>query len=480
MENVSDMSLNDDEGQPAIKPPQGPQPMVVVQYRQRGVPWWLLSLLTVLVPICTILIYHSLVVGRYRAQTVEAAEAVKTFLHKTPAVEVKKPAQVAVPLALNSQPIAAAVEDTATDPPSTGAATAKGDRAAPVTSTVVAADPAKPGTNAGAVAPAATDKQPAPAASPVTSPPALIATTAKAAVEFGKGASNGVAKTNGTEPSGGSLSPVPKPGLDSNGGGPAVTVSAAKNGTERTPSIVNGVRDPFEELNEEIARGKAAPPAEANRVGQLGDLARATPNERPALAEPGDPANPGGTPRLPTKEETLRQIESEAAQNAAAIREQENERVAELRSARYRERVKFREELRAILGQGLKASETGSEIDRLLQRYSFDAEEFRHADLMWQRSRASAAVKAKMVRSLDLPESVIMTLLCDDVNRLARSRNGPRNASEVRIRAAQQLLRLELPPETEMTAIHQPVDAATGRTARYRIVPGEQPVQRRR
>ncbi len=165
--------------------------------------------------------------------------------------------------------------------------------------------------------------------------------------------------------------------------------------------------------------------------------------------------------------------------NKAEIQERLERREAELQTARYQERVKFREELRTILQEHGK--EAGPEIDQLVKRNNFDGDPDRtnQATRIWQQSRYSQAAKVKLIRALDMPESIILNFISDDIYlHLSGTRNGPRTSGQIRIRAAQQLLRLELPPEDAMPQSRQPVDSATGRTARYRATPGQQPVQR--
>lgn len=466
MENVTEMSLIDDESDPAARPHQAAQPaqpMVVVQYRQRGVPWWLLSLLTILVPICTILIYHSMVVGRYRAETVQAADAVKSLLNNAPRAEVKKPAEVPLPLALNSQPIATP------DGPGGGTSTVS------VVGTVIAGSSRPSGESP---QPPAGQERLIPAGSESASAPVaktLIPTTAKAAVEFGNAPSVAGTGTATKEGAVGPESAPAKSGVDSKEATTAVAPTAAKTVIDR-PS---DPRSPFDDPSEETANAKPLPSGDANPRGRSPDLASAKADERLPVARPDGLEVPPAVQPLPTREETERQMQEEAARNAAMIREQEAQRAVELQSMRYRERVKFREELSAVLQQHGK--EAGPEIDQLVKRYGFenDPERWRQADLYWQRSRSSLATKVKYIRGLDLPEAVIFTLLFDDFHTKIRTRNGPRNDNEVRIAAANQLLRLELPAADAMPTKVQPVDSGTGRTARYRALPADHPVGRR-
>ncbi len=74
-----------------------------------------------------------------------------------------------------------------------------------------------------------------------------------------------------------------------------------------------------------------------------------------------------------------------------------------------------------------------------------------------------------MIRALDLPETVILDFLSDDFHAQVRTRNGPRNENEVRIRAAHRLLQLELPPEDAMPVARPPADSTPARTSRSRV-----------
>jgi hypothetical protein len=174
---------------------------------------------------------------------------------------------------------------------------------------------------------------------------------------------------------------------------------------------------------------------------------------------------------LPSKEESERQFAAEAAQNQAELREMQERKETELRSFRYQERVKFREELRAALQQPF--DQVAPEINRLAQRYSYDSDRERlaQANRIWRGSRTSQAAKVRLIRALDLPESVILDFLSDDFHAQVRAPKGPRNEKEVRIRAAQRLLQLELPAEDAMPAVRPSVDALPGRTVRSRLSP---------
>jgi len=191
---------------------------------------------------------------------------------------------------------------------------------------------------------------------------------------------------------------------------------------------------------------------------------------RPSAGEPAPvaaPAGPGPSPAagshdevpLPSKEETLRAIAEEAATKQAELRVQHQAKQAEFRRLRYEERQKFRDELRDVLGSGRRA---GPAIDQLCLRYGYesDPETFARASRAWAASARSWDAKIRVVRSLELPEPMILNFLSDDLHGRLRARNGPRDRNEVRVRAAQMLLNCELPPPD--SADHPAAPAAPG------------------
>ena len=69
----------------------------------------------------------------------------------------------------------------------------------------------------------------------------------------------------------------------------------------------------------------------------------------------------------------------------------------------------------------------------------------RLASKTWFFSRMSRQAKVRLIRSLDLPESVLLDFLSVELQRLIGARNGPRDRNDVRVRAAKLLLSYELP-----------------------------------
>ena len=170
-----------------------------------------------------------------------------------------------------------------------------------------------------------------------------------------------------------------------------------------------------------------------------------------ASPPPSPPIAANAEPPLPSREEMERQIQEEAAQKGAAIARQNEEKQAEDLRTQYEERAQFHQELRAVLAQD--GNQAGIAIDQLCQKFGYkvNAESFALARRNWIPSE-SLANRARAIRRLDLPETVILNLLSDDFHAHLRQPGGPRNSNEVRVRAARLfLLRCGLPSREEAT-----------------------------
>ncbi len=66
------VSLESDRLEQLLEVPAPAQPVVMIEYRNRGVPWWLLVTLVVLVPLVAVIAYQQLVVQTYQAQAANA------------------------------------------------------------------------------------------------------------------------------------------------------------------------------------------------------------------------------------------------------------------------------------------------------------------------------------------------------------------------------------------------------------------------
>ena len=356
-------------------------------------------------------IYHRLVVVRYRTQAALARQALESQLEGGQTVVLhsveSKPAE---PLALNSQPI---------------------------------------GAGAGPLAPTSV---------PVSTPPI------EAAVKSPDLASRNPVPA---QPKTGS-SPVPVAGLLSMPtavDNPAA--AAGKTANLPVPSILENsimtlkqpgrAAAPTEGGEQSVASANAVKETNAPPEGSVGSLAL-----KPAEGS-GEPINPiqaeSGNAEvidvkaepLPTKEESLRQIEEEAAKKKTEIDGFAENKQAELRAMRQSERLKFRDELRAVLESS--GNRAGPEIDELSKRYGYDVdrEKFVRARNVWRFTRKTLKEKVRFTRSLDLPESFILNFLSDEIYLQIGTREGPRNKNEGRIRAARMLLNFPL-PVTDATA----------------------------
>jgi hypothetical protein len=173
-------------------------------------------------------------------------------------------------------------------------------------------------------------------------------------------------------------------------------------------------------------------------------------------------ADPPGLEPLPTKEESLREIEEEAERKDADRRAKRATQDEAARLEKLKERIKFREELRVILAH--PGGDARLEIDKLAQRYGYDTDHERYgrADQIWRFARVSQETKVRLIRALDLPESVILDLLSNNLHVLVKTRNGPRDENEVRVWAARQLLSYELPGERAARRPKARVEAGGG------------------
>jgi hypothetical protein len=358
MKSDADLTLETDRLDQLLDTAAPSQPVVVVQYRNRGVPSWIFFPLIFLIPAGALVIYHRMVVERYRVQAAEARQALEGWLAGGAASTTTK----------------------AVDPPKATAPVPEPPKSA-------AAAPAPP-----------TPQGPRPADSTPATPPAIAGQT---------------------EPLPREKEPVAAPPVANN---PVVPeVIAPKVAREVPPAVAD---DTTKVTLRSILPNPFAAPEVASHDGQTG----------PKPLEP-----------LPTKEESLRDIEQEAAKKQAEIVAQFEAKQTEIRSQRIEEQIKFREELRELVRtQGNRA---GPEIDSLVKRYAGDIDpvKYARAHQAWRYARKTQSEKVRVIRALELPETVILDFLSDDLHALVRGRKGPSNESEVRVRAARQLLTYRFP-----------------------------------
>ena len=218
----------------------------------------------------------------------------------------------------------------------------------------------------------------------------------------------------------------------------------ARRANQPTARIVDwsSVRPPTRRGRERpsLTRGAAAPGRPAG--GASG-------GEKPAtgslVANGGGPIGPPVLAPLPTKEETERSINEEAARREALLDRQLDDRDAGLRAERLAEQLKFREELRELVKS--KGVHAGPDIVQLHHRYDYDVDlEMKgQAWKTWRFARKSTREKLKIARAAGLPETAILEFICASLDHTVGTRDGPRDRFEVWVRASEQLLRYEPP-----------------------------------
>jgi hypothetical protein len=428
MSHNADPTLETDRMDQVLDRPAPSQPVVVIQYRTRMLPLVFVAALVFIVPISGILIYHRLVVDRLRAEADETARRALEIVQERTGGESQK----AVP--------------TATEP------------AGPLTQNSLPASMAQaaPPLSPAAAGPAA----PLPAEAPpnAADPPASAG-----------GVSGGPLMTSEKPPLPSSWQPDPAPSWAIAGSLVALTSDRPSAHLKSDlPVVALAARPPAPvPIPGGIPRDPAIAPATTAQGDQTpGDLLQPDPGpNQPVVTKDEQP--------LPSKEETERQIREEAAANEAERRARVELEEAELQRQRYAERLKFRKELRQVLEHpGNRAADT---IDKLCSKYAYDVdpENFARAKRAWTASSRTQASKVRLVRSLDLPETVILNFLSDDLHARLRSRTGPQNRDEVRLRAAQVLLRYELPqpPSGPAPRPPKPADAGGRPATTQRVVP---------
>ncbi len=340
-------------------------PVVVIEYRHRGLSWALLVPLLLVACTGAILIYHRVVAERYRREAARARADYESLRKSQAAVlqTAGRPTAEATPtpLAENSMPILKPVKPAVAEP-----AKSQPEKPAPPQPVVIVMAPN----------PAAA-KPPEPAAE----------------------------RTRPLSPMG---KPLPRPGE------PAAAPPSPKPADEPKPALA------------------AAPLAP-----------------------------------LPSKEEALRAIQQESAELKAKLAQGWQEREISKHETFLAEQVRFRTELREALRGDPR--ETGSKIDALAKRHEYGVApgQYRRAEMVWG-SRRSLRERVASIRAMTLPETVILNMISNDLHRQVRTRDGPRDENEVRVRAARLLLSYDYPSEPKTSpsqgpagASNAPADAAT-------------------
>jgi hypothetical protein len=169
------------------------------------------------------------------------------------------------------------------------------------------------------------------------------------------------------------------------------------------------------------------------------------PDPGPQVAAEGGRIGAQPLAPLPTKEESQRQIEEEAAKLDAERAARVDSRDDDLRTRRFEEQLKFHQELHEVLQA--KGKLAGPDIANLQKRYGYEGERdtVLHAYDIWHFGRKmSEREKVDFVRKQDLPETVILEFMCASIHATIGQRDGPRDENEVRVRAGWRLLKYPL------------------------------------
>ena len=209
-----------------------------------------------------------------------------------------------------------------------------------------------------------------------------------------------------------------------------------------------------------LAIGFSVPSADESPFAEL-DISRGQPGTAPdrqhAGAASGTPAFGGPPPEAspaPTEEQLRQDIEAEAAEKAAEMKQRRDlkdharEAIDSEAQARVEdERAAFRRDLREALNLGRR--EASVQIDELCNRYGRNySEELRNKvrfRLEHAGGKLTREAKVRVLRLYGVPEPGILDFLANEIHHnLAGTRNGPRDSNEVRIDAAKQLLNMRL------------------------------------
>lgn len=382
---VPENLLESDRIEDVLEDSGPPAPVVVVQNRNRVLPWLLIVGAIAVLALGSALAYHRREVARLRLQAELARRDLQRAIEQAQAEENElrlaalPPPPVSEPTGVSPMPPAPVAAPTAEEPKATP-----------------------------------------PAAKP-EAPSQVAAAHVRARV-----------LTQLTGP------PVPAPASDPlppESSQPAGAKPAGAAAGEPTP-----VRSPFDEPDEADAPARAA--ARVDVAADPASVANAAPS-KPDGRPPADPAPPPALPAeppLPSRGETERQILAEAAEIQRDSDQKRDQQREELQALRDDERKQFLDELRMILS--VYGRNAGPEIERLSNRSgrTQDPALLMRARIVISETRASQRAKVHRLRDLGVPESVILDYLANGLNKSLGARNGPRSRNEVWVRAGLLLL----------------------------------------
>lgn len=432
-----EFELDDHRARPepdSVPPPASP--IVVVHYRNRGIP-------PVFLPPLIIVLITAAIVSYRRSTPVRPPTPAPRSAPSRPA-ESKASTQPKVepaPGVVSYEPIVIR-EDGLPVPASSGSPPQnRGDAGARTTDSALRLAAANSGPDASAHADA-----------PPSAGPAAPSTTKPAAATGGASSAAAPAVASDREASVRDTRPADPPPFDlDQGDNPVALVGGKAPGADAGPPNPPLLEEPPSlDPQRPLPKGRQNPPA----IGFV-----------PPSAD--DPPKPEGAPSPISKEEFEEQVRREAARKEAELEAMENvtpqsrfEELVEAIKKANADRAKFHNELRDILrGRGQK---TGPLIAHLCDQYGRDVHPAVRAyvsgvALVRLPLRSTIQDRVEILRLHGMPEPMILDYLANDLQKRTRSaRNAPRTQDEVRILAARQLLAMP---------VTKPSDAQIDRSA---------------
>jgi len=414
MKDDVDAILESDPLGPVVEeqPPPPGQPVVVIQYRSRGLPWFMVIPLLVLVPMGAVALYHNVMKSRLRWVPAPTASPAPEP-GKGKAVDLVATGRIpadpfGTPLGLLSSPFG------------------------------------------GVPGPLSLNTQPLPKTLPSTAPPSPDKIEAPRSAAADQAKSDLKVAAKGTRPA------AVEPGKDVP---PAPPTPIVKEGPGERPLG----KSPSEPAPRSRDKGSVAVGFSVPKDGLVGPTAGPPPPKipNPMLADraAGDhatePPKPGplADQPIPTRDQVLDEIRVEAAEKLAerkelmGLKERARDEVAAEGLERVNDqRAQFREQLEQILSS--RSQTKGKEIDELCDRFGRAYDPMLRKRVRYVLShlngRMTLQAKVKVLRDLGVPEPGVLDFLANELHHYVNSRNGPRDKDDVRVNAARQLLLLKL------------------------------------
>ncbi len=413
MSDDADHLLEVDRIEEVLEGTDQPQPVVVIQYKKKGLPSSWVMALFVLIPIGGMVFYYHREFKRLESKERAAKRDLESWKER---FRIETVQEELIPV---KRVIAGSSSEESTGP--------MVDKSSAI--------PADSGTGKGASAGIVESRVPSPTVMVVTVPESKSALTGASSV--------GDAPVQTPNPSPSTPSSMELAKTQPNDSPSPLEASPPGSVEPSGPSLGAAT----------VGTPSVVPPSPATSPARA-DVADAP--VRPSPFEPGSgPAAIGGPPvtpvavqpepPLPSKEETLRMIEEEAAQKKDEIRRQVSDQAVEIRRLRYEERLRFHRELREALDS--LGRQAGPAIDQLCVRYGYETDSRRVARGIqyWFASTQPFVHRARWIRDkLDLPETAILNFISDGLHARLHTPGGPRDSNELRVRAAKILLTCSL------------------------------------